>query len=100
MRNRLYPVMPFVPIAAAMQNLLQFNKLGLRPSRGVEAITGVTFYKGFAHNGWANALLGLYSSDATSVSGWAVRTRMPLAMTALAILRACVTVISALKKML
>ena|GEM_PF-1376369 len=100
MRNSLYPVMPFVPFVAAMQSLLEINKWRLRPSRGAAAITGAMFHNGLAHNGFATVLLGLRADFALSVSRWAMRARIPLAVVPLAMLMACVTVISALKKML
>lgn len=51
-------------------------------------------------NGFVAAVPALLSRDALSVSGWGIRARIPLAVTALAMLMARITVISALKKML
>jgi hypothetical protein len=87
--------MPFVPFVIAMQSLLEFDKLGLRPRRDAAAITGVT-----PHDGSVAAMPALLSDDGVSVSGRVNCGRIPLAVTALAMLMARFTVISALKKML
>jgi hypothetical protein len=87
--------MPFVPFFETMQSVLEFDRLGLRPSRGAAAITGVT-----RHEGFAAAVLALLSGVALSGSGWFILGRIPLAVTALAMLMTPFTVISALKKML
>ncbi len=65
-----------------------FSELGI-------AIARVTFDKGFAA-----AVPGLLSGVALSVSGWVICTRIPLAVTTLAMLKTRFTVISALKKIL
>jgi cell division transport system permease protein len=62
---------------------------------GAAAITIVTL-----DNGFVAAQPGLLSGDALSVSGWVILALIPLAVTALAMLMARFTVISALKKML
>lgn len=51
-------------------------------------------------NGFVAAVPALLSRDALSVSGWGIRTRIPLAVTTLAMLMTRFTVISALKKIL
>lgn len=62
---------------------------------GAAAITLVTL-----DNGFVAAVPALLSRDALSVSGWVILALIPLAVTALAMLMARITVISALKKML
>ena len=95
MRNSLCPIRPFVPFVIAMQSLLEFDKLGLRPGRGAAAITGVT-----PHEGCVAAMPALLSGDGVSVSGRVNCGRIPLAVTMCAMLMARFTVISALKKIL
>lgn len=95
MRNSLCPVMPFVPFIAAMQSLLEFDNVRLRPGRGAPAITGVT-----PHEGCVAAMPALLSGDGVSVSGGVNCGRIPLAVTMCAMLMARFTVISALKKIL
>jgi len=58
---------------------------------------GIAILSVTCDDGGAAALL---SRDALSVSGWGIRTRIPLAVTALAMLMTRFTVISALKKIL
>jgi hypothetical protein len=64
-------------------------------SGGTAMIKGVT-----RHEGFAVAVPALLSGLALSVSRWGIRTRIPLAVTPLAMLMASVTVLSVLKKML
>jgi hypothetical protein len=59
------------------------------------AITGVP-----THEGFAVVVPALHSGLALSVSRWGIRTRIPLAVAALAMLMTCFTAIFALKKIL
>ena len=59
------------------------------------AITSVT-----RHEGFVAAVPALHPSLALSVARWGIRTRIPLAVTSLAMLMICFTVISVLKKIL
>ena len=68
-----------------MQSVVEFDNVGLRHGgAGVETLTDLSSLAGLAF----------------LVYGWVVLTLIPLAVTALAMLMARFTVISALKKML
>ena len=61
---------------------------------------GIAILSVTCDNGMSAAVPALLSRDALSVSGWVILALIPLAVTALAMLMARITVISALKKML
>ena len=82
--NRLCPIIRFVPFLTVMQSVVEFDNVGLRYGAGVEALTDLSSLAGLAFL--------LY--------GWIILALIPLAVTALAMLMARFTVISALKKML
>ena len=67
-----------------MQSVVEFYNMGLRYGVGVEALTDLSSLAGLAF----------------LVYGWIILALIPLAVTALAMLMARFTVISALKKML
>jgi hypothetical protein len=67
-----------------MQSVVEFDNVGLRYGAGVEALTDLSSLAGLAF----------------PVYGWIILALIPLAVTALAMLMARFTVISALKKML
>ena len=82
--NSLCPIIRFVPFLAVMQSVVEFDNVGLRYGAGVEALTDLSSLAGLAF----------------PVYGWIILALIPLAVTALAMLMARFTVISALKKML
>jgi hypothetical protein len=67
-----------------MRSVVEFYNMGLRDGVGVEALTDLSSLAGLAF----------------LVYGWIILALIPLAVTALAMLMARFTVISALKKML
>jgi hypothetical protein len=82
--NSLCSIIWFVPFLAVMQSVVEFDNVEMRYGAGVEALTDLSSLAGLAF----------------PVYGWLILALIPLAVTALAMLMAGFTVISALKKML